>query len=84
VVVYEPEKRAAARNLAQAAPVPPPLALNLAEQRALLDLAERSGSLTPERLAELAELPTPLVGRLEGPRATERLLGIASYIAGRH
>lgn len=83
VVVYDPEKRATARNLAQATPVPPPVPLSLAEQRALLDLAERSGSLTPERLEELAELPTPLVGRLDGPRATTRLLGIANYLAGR-
>jgi hypothetical protein len=58
--------------------------VTLAEPRALLDLAERSGSLTPERLEELAELPTPLVGRLEGRHAATRLLGIATYLAGRH
>ncbi len=88
VVVYEPEKRAGAKNTAEAMPaapaVPPPFALTLDEQRALLDLAERSGSLTSERLEELAELPTPLVGRLDGPRAAARLLGIANYIVGRH
>lgn len=84
VVVYEPEKRAPARRIAEAPPVPPPFALSLAEQRALLELAERSGSLTAERLAELAELPTPLVGQLDGPRAAARLLGMANYIAGRH
>ncbi|HEX7055270.1 MAG TPA: RDD family protein [Burkholderiales bacterium] len=84
VVVHDPEKRAAARQLADAPPVPPPVPLNLEEQRALLELAERSGSLTPERLEELAELPTPLVGRLDGPRAAARLLGIANYLAGRH
>ncbi|HET7198125.1 MAG TPA: RDD family protein [Burkholderiales bacterium] len=88
VVVYEPEKRAAAHKLAEAPPVPPPFALTLDEQRALLDLAERSGSLTAERLEELAELPTPLVGPVrqssDGPRAVARLLGMANYIAGRH
>lgn len=83
VVVYEPEKRAALK-LAEAPPVAPPFPLALAEQRALLELAERSASLTPERLEELAELPTPLVGRLDGPRAAQRLLGMANYIAGRH
>ncbi len=86
VVVYEPEKRAA-RRIAEAPPVAPPIALALDEQRALLDLAERSGSLTPERLEELAELPVPLVGPREGLRdgrsAAARLLGIANYIAGR-
>lgn len=92
VVVYEPEKRAGAKNAAQAMPaapaVPPPFALTLDEQRALLDLAERSGSLTAERLEELAELPTPLVGPVtqprDGARAVARLLGMANYIVGRH
>jgi uncharacterized RDD family membrane protein YckC len=88
VVVYEPEKRAAAAKAAEAMPaapaVAPPFALTLDEQRALLDLAERSPGLTVERLEELAELPTPLVGTLEGPRAAARLLGIANYIVGRH
>lgn len=83
VVVYEPEKRAPARQIAAAPPLAPPFALSLEEQRALLDLAERSGSLTPERLEELAELPTPLVDRLDGPRAAQRLLGIANYLSGR-
>lgn len=87
VVVYEPEKRAA-QKLAEAPPVAPPFPLALAEQRALLELAERSGSLTAERLEELAELPTPLLGPGEGPRdgarAAQRLLGMANYIAGRH
>ena len=86
VVVYEPEKRAA-RRIAEAPPVAPPIALELAEQRALLDLAERSGSLTPERLEELAALPVPLVvpreGLRDGRSAAARLLGIANYIAGR-
>jgi uncharacterized RDD family membrane protein YckC len=87
VVVYEPEKRAA-RRIAEAPPVAPPIALALDEQRALLDLAERSGSLTPERLEELAELPAPLVGPRDGERAgrsaAARLLGMANYLAGRH
>ena len=38
-------------------------ARSLAEQRALLELAERSATLTQERVEELAELPTPLVGQ---------------------
>jgi uncharacterized RDD family membrane protein YckC len=84
VVVYDPEQRLAARNIAQAPPVPPPVPLDLAEQRALLELAERAASLTAERLEELAELPRPRVGSLDGPRAAARLLGIANYLAGRH
>jgi uncharacterized RDD family membrane protein YckC len=84
VVVYEAEKRAPAKAIVQAPPVAPPFPLTLAEQRALLELAERSGSLTAARLEELAQLPVPLVGRLDGPRAAARLLGMANYVAGRH
>jgi len=84
VVVYEPEKRIAAKKIPQAPALAPPIALDLSEQRALLELAERSSTLTPERLEELAELPRPLVGNLEGGSASARLLGIANYIAGRH
>ena len=83
VVVYQPEKLVAQRNIPAAAPIAPPLALDLEEQRALLELAERSATLTQERVEELAELPVPLVGRLDGSRAAQRLIGMANYIAGR-
>jgi uncharacterized RDD family membrane protein YckC len=82
VVVYQAEK-AAHENIPEAAPVSPPVSLNLEEQRAVLELAERSPTLTRERLEELAELPTPLVGTLDGERAAARLLGMANYLAGR-
>jgi uncharacterized RDD family membrane protein YckC len=83
VVVYQPEKAEAGRNIPPAAPITPPLALNLEEQRAVLDLAERAATLTPERVEELAELPTPLVGALDGGRAAQRLIGMANHIAGK-
>ena len=83
VVVYQLERRAVAKKIPEAPAVVPPIALQLAEQRALLDLAERSTTLTQERVEELAELPTPLVGNLDGTRAAARLLGMANYIAGR-
>ena len=83
VVVYAHEKITADRRIPEAAAIVPPVALDLDEQRALLELAERSTSLTQERFEELAELPRPLVGNLEGPRAAARLLGIANHIAGR-
>jgi uncharacterized RDD family membrane protein YckC len=83
VVVYQPEKAEAKKNLPAAPAIAPPVALNLEEQRAVLDLAERSATLTQERVEELAELPTPLVGTLHGERATQRLLGMANHIAGR-
>jgi len=83
VVVYREERRAAAKKIPEAPAVVPPIALQLAEQRALLELAERSATLTKERVEELAELPTPLVANLDGARAAARLIGMANYIAGR-
>jgi uncharacterized RDD family membrane protein YckC len=83
VVVYLGEKAEHAREIPKAAPVPPPFALTLDEQRAVLELAERSTSLTQERVEELAELPAPLVGRLQKGQAAARLIGMANYLAGR-
>lgn len=82
VVVYQSEKLAHA-SIPGAPPVAPPVTLALDEQRALLDLAERSAAMTRERLEELAELPKPLVGTLTGERAAQRLLGMANYLAGK-
>jgi uncharacterized RDD family membrane protein YckC len=84
VVVYQVGRRAVARKIPEAPAVVPPIALQLAEQRALLELAERSATLTRERVEELAELPTPLVANLDGARAAARLIGMANHIAGRH
>ena len=84
VVVYQPKKESAHGALPSLPPpLVPPFPLDLEEQRALLELAERAGTLTRERLEELAALPAPLVGGLAGEQATVRLLGMASYIAGR-
>jgi uncharacterized RDD family membrane protein YckC len=83
VVVYHSRETEPARKIPEAAPIPPPVALDLDEQRAVLELAERSTSLTRERFEELAELPRPLVGRLEREHAAARLLGMANYLAGR-
>ena len=83
LVVYQPERKASTLKLQEAPPLAPPFALSLEEQRALLELAERAPSLTPERLEELAELPRPLVTGSEGGGAAARLIGMANYIAGR-
>jgi uncharacterized RDD family membrane protein YckC len=83
VVVYQAEKAEANKNIPAAPAIAPPVALTLEEQRAVLDLAERSVTLTQERVEELAELPAPLVGRLHGEPAARRLIGMANYIAGR-
>jgi uncharacterized RDD family membrane protein YckC len=83
VVVYQAEKADPARQIPLASAIPPPVALSLEEQRAVLELAERSASLTRERFEELAELPTPLVGNIGGERAAARLVGMANYLSGR-
>jgi uncharacterized RDD family membrane protein YckC len=83
VVVYQPEKIVPVKSIPESAAIAPPVALDLEEQRAVLDLAERSASLTQERFEELAELPTPLVGPLHGEHAAKRLLGMANHIAGK-
>lgn len=82
VVVYRDEKPRGFR-IPPAPPVAPPVALTLAEQRAVLDFAERSPGLTEERAAELAELARPLVGARRGAEATAYLLGVANHLVGR-
>ncbi len=57
--------------------------LALAEQRAVLAFAGRVSALTPERAAELAEIPARLTGDAQGPAAVERLLRIANFLIGR-
>lgn len=80
LVVYrdEPPKRP---QLPEAEPERTPFTLNLTEQRALLDFAERSSSLSAARRAELAGI---LAEPLESlPEHTEtRLHGIARGLLG--
>jgi len=83
VVVYRGEKSTSVRQIPKVTPVPPPVPLTLEDQRAVLELAERAQQLTAERFEELAALPTPLVGQLQGQQAAVRLLGMANYLAGK-
>jgi uncharacterized RDD family membrane protein YckC len=64
-----------------APPTPPPVPLTAAEQRVLVEFAERRASLSAERARELADLLPPLAG--DGDRAVERLAGMAAWIEGR-
>ncbi|HEV2430242.1 MAG TPA: RDD family protein [Burkholderiales bacterium] len=83
VVVYQSAAVDSSRRIPEAPAVAPPVDLDLDEQRAVLELAERSAGLTRERVEELSTLPKPLVGGLDGARAAARLIGIANYLAGR-
>src|SRR6185436_14331175 len=81
VVVYREGAHRAAQ-IPEAAPLAPPVALSLGEQRTLLDLAERAALLAPARVAELAELARPLVGESQGDPAG-RVLQVANHLIGR-
>lgn len=56
----------------------PPLALSIEEQRAVLDFAERSSSLAPDRVRELAENLTGLRGQAAIKQAMAYAQGLSS------
>jgi uncharacterized membrane protein SpoIIM required for sporulation/uncharacterized RDD family membrane protein YckC len=62
-------------------PVRPPVALQLEEQRALLEYAERLGTWSRERACELAALVEPLTGAAD-TAGVARLVGMASWVLG--
>jgi len=80
VVHRDPGSRRAPR-LPEARPAPPPLPLDLEEQRAVIAFAQRVPELTPERAGELARLAVPLVGHSDDP--VRVLLGQAAWLIGR-
>jgi len=82
LVVYR-EGRSRTLKIPEAAPVAPSRPLSLAEQRAVLDFAERAAGITPERAAELAEVAGSLTGGARGAMAVGRLIGIANHLMGR-
>ena len=61
--------------------LPPPLPLSPAEQRMLIDFAERGAALHPERQAELADLLADFT-RLRGIAGVERLRAHARWLMG--
>ena len=81
VVVYRPAAHKVL-SIPTAPAVPALRTLSLSEQRAVLDFAERSASLTPERAREIAELAVPISGAAPG-RETERVIEIANHLSGR-
>ena len=80
LVIHAPAAREV-RSLPPQPPQPPDRPLDLDTQQAILDFAERAPRLSPARRAELAEVLTAADG-LRGRNAVERVLGIASWIAG--
>ena len=80
VVVYPTGAPARRRDIPDAPPTPPPLPLELEEQRAVIAFAERSPFLSQERAVELASIPLPL---LDGEEPRRRLFRIAAWLLGR-
>jgi hypothetical protein len=80
LVIYRapPSQRSVADSTAQV--TPPPIALSLDEQRAILDFAERLGALNAERAAELAAIPAPALGQPQDPVAA--LGAMAAWLRG--
>jgi len=68
--------------LPEVPPLAPPLGLNLGEQRAVINFAERSQRLTDVRAEELADLLTPLTG-VQGPQGIQRLYQMANWLVGK-
>lgn len=68
---------------AEAEPMPPPLALSMRQQLALMAFAWRVARLTPQRAEEIAELAAaaapPAAARLS---LTARLVGVARWLHG--
>jgi uncharacterized RDD family membrane protein YckC len=81
VVVYV-DRPVAPAQLTPAEPIPVPVALDLVEQRAVIDFAERAPTWSQERVLELTELLEPLVGG-PAPFAAHKLLGMAHWLAGK-
>ncbi len=79
LVVYR-EKREQRPEIPSAQSLPPPPDFNVDELRHLLDFAERSEQLSPERRSELASLLSPITG-VQGDAAVNRLWSYANWLA---
>lgn len=75
LVVYV-ERARRSHEVITAAPRPLPAPLAVEEQRALLDFAERSTTLAPGRVEELAEI----ISSERGPAAVQSVLGYAHWL----
>lgn len=82
VVVYR-ETAGRHGGVPAADPQPPAIPLTLAESRAVVALAERVATLTPERAAELAEIPRALIGEARSRAALAQMLQLANHLIGR-
>lgn len=80
VVIYR-EKKKTAPEFPHTRTAPPPLALTVAEQRAVLGFAERHQSLTAERHQELANHLAPVLHK-QDQAAVDTLFRMANWLRG--
>jgi uncharacterized RDD family membrane protein YckC len=81
LVIHVEERGENAAPAARVAPIPPPVALGVEEQRAVVAFAERAPLFSEARAEELAALATPWLTGAGSPR--ERLLGVGAWLLGR-
>lgn len=81
IVIYQ-DKLKAAQAIMQEAPKTPPVPLTAAEQKAVIQFAERLSLLTPQRGSELANILSHIT-RLNDQQAVKRLLQYANWMMGR-
>jgi uncharacterized RDD family membrane protein YckC len=81
LVVHVEPKDAPSGVPPEAVPLPPPIRLELDEQRAVIAFAENAALLSEARAAELAGLAAPLLGPKGSPR--EQLIGMGAWLLGR-
>ncbi|MGS2723014.1 RDD family protein [Porticoccus sp. GXU_MW_L64] len=78
VVVYAPDKNSE-KPLPQQRPLPPPCPLDLTEQQAITNFAERSSGFSDARARELANMLSPIT-RAPAEKATNTLHGYAQWL----
>ena len=82
VVAYRYDVQPAG-SLADAAPLPPPIALSRRQQIAIMAFGFRVGRLTPERAEEIAELASAALADTPARLSlTTRLVGVARWLHG--
>ncbi len=85
-IVVHSERRRASKRVPMAEPLASQTALNLAEQRAVIDFAERRATWSTERANELAanaESALPRITRNDPTDAATRVVQLANFLVGR-
>ena len=85
-IVVHSERRRASKRMPVEEPLASQTALNLAEQRAVIDFAERRATWSTERANELAanaESALPRITRNDPTDAATRVVQLANFLVGR-